>query len=78
MMNDSKQIVYFNGKGIQMKPAPIDPDWVKEGAPVARNCLLSHAKGGGSFTLLWDCTAGGFDWHYDTDESNACQGVVSM
>ena len=76
MMKDSKQIVYFNGKGIQMKLAPINLNWVNEGAPVARNFQLSCAKEGGS--LLWDCTAGGFDWHYDTDESNACQGVVSM
>ena len=68
-MHDSDQIIYFNGKNIQMGPAPIDPDWVKEGTPVARNCILSRAKGGGSFTLVWDCTAGVFDWHYELDEA---------
>jgi uncharacterized protein len=68
-MNDSERIVYFNGKDVQMKPSPIDPNWVRDGAPIARNFQLSCAKEGGSPTLLWDCTAGVFDWHYDTDES---------
>ena len=69
MTNASEKIVYFNGDDVQMKPAPINAGWIIEGAPVARNFLLSKAKEGGAYTMLWDCTAGVFNWYYDSDET---------
>lgn len=52
-----------------MKPAPIDPSWIVEGAPEAR--LSEHSKSfdGASVTAVWDCTAGIFRWHFGWDET---------
>jgi hypothetical protein len=70
MMTDvTEAIVYFNGDDVQMAPAPIEPSWIREGTPVARNFVLSSAREGGAFTMLWDCTAGVFEWHYESDET---------
>ena len=67
-MNDAK-ILFFEGKNVKMEDAPIKADWVVEGEPKARNCVLSRSIDGAATTLLWDCTAGVFNWHYDIDET---------
>lgn len=54
---------------VDLKPAPINPDWVRDGNPVARNALLSSSRDRAACTLVWDCTPGGFEWRYDTDET---------
>jgi uncharacterized protein len=68
-MSANELIVFYEGKNVEMKPAPINPDWVIEGAPVARNFLLSQSLDKSATTLLWDCTTGVFNWHYDIDET---------
>jgi uncharacterized protein len=52
-----------------LKPAPINADWIIEGAPAARNAMLSRSEDGSAFTLIWDCTAGLFEWRYSIDET---------
>lgn len=54
---------------VDLRPAPINPDWIRAGAPVARNALLSASRDRSACTLVWDCTPGEFDWHYDSDET---------
>ncbi|ACA19802.1 protein of unknown function DUF861 cupin_3 [Methylobacterium sp. 4-46] len=54
---------------VALKSAPINPHWVRSGTPEARNALLSRSADGMASTLLWDCTAGEFVWHYDIDET---------
>ncbi|MFE1597995.1 cupin domain-containing protein [Methylobacterium sp. ID0610] len=54
---------------VSLKSAPINPGWVRAGAPEARNALLARSSDGTASTLLWDCTAGEFEWHYDIDET---------
>jgi uncharacterized cupin superfamily protein len=54
---------------IQFSPSPINPAWILEGAPVARNALLSYSPDGTASTLFWDCTAGRFNWIYSEDET---------
>jgi uncharacterized protein len=54
---------------VSMKPAPITPEWILDGCPVARNALLSSSEDGSAFSLIWDCTAGKFEWRYDIDET---------
>jgi uncharacterized cupin superfamily protein len=49
-------------------PAPIPQAWVLEGNPVARNKLLAGSSDELASTYMWDCTAGRFNWFYDTDE----------
>ena len=54
---------------VTLAPSPIQPSWVLEGDPVARNHVLSHSADGTATTLVWDCTAGRFNWFYDVDET---------
>jgi len=57
------------GGDIKFNPSPINPDWILEGTPVARNALLSYSPDGAASTLFWDCTAGRFNWIYSDDET---------
>jgi uncharacterized cupin superfamily protein len=54
---------------VNLNPSPIYCDWILEGNPVARNKLLSSSADGTASTLIWDCTAGRFNWFYDVDET---------
>jgi uncharacterized cupin superfamily protein len=54
---------------VPLKPAPINPSWIKEGTPVATYGLLSQSSDGMSTTGVWECSPGKFDWFYDTDET---------
>jgi len=54
---------------LALNPSPIHPEWVIEGNPIARNKVLSSSADGTASTLIWDCTAGRFDWFYDVDET---------
>lgn len=59
-----------NGVGrMAMKPAPIEPGWIVEGAPQARISEHSKSFDGGSVTAVWDCTPGTFRWHFGWDET---------
>ena len=49
-------------------PAPIPQAWIREGSPVARQKHLAGSSDQLAATLMWDCTAGRFNWFYDTDE----------
>jgi len=53
----------------RLNPAPIDPTWIHEGAPVTRSRMVSRSRDGAAMTFLWDCTAGVFTWRYDSDET---------
>ncbi|MGU3536578.1 cupin domain-containing protein [Methylobacterium sp. A54F] len=54
---------------VELRSAPIEPSWIREGSPQARNATLSRSADGTASTLVWDCTAGRFDWHYEIDET---------
>ena len=51
-----------------LMPAPIPQNWIVEGSPVARKKHLSGSSDQLAATLMWDCTAGRFNWFYDRDE----------
>ena len=62
-----------------LKPAPITPAWILDGNPQARNRELSHSADWGAWTMVWDCTAGKFEWHYDIDETvHFIEGSVTI
>jgi uncharacterized cupin superfamily protein len=54
---------------LDLTPAPIVPSWVLKGTPMARNRTLFHSSDKSAWTILWDCTAGEFNWHYEFDET---------
>ena len=49
--------------------APINRSWIRAGNPQARNMVLSRSLDGRASTMIWDCTAGKFEWHYEIDET---------
>ena len=54
---------------VPLTPAPIEPSWIRSGNPRARNTVLSCSSDRTAITMIWDCTAGEFEWHYDVDET---------
>jgi uncharacterized cupin superfamily protein len=64
---------------MELHSAPIDPAWILEGTPVARNRLIAPSTDRFGWTMLWDCTAGKFHWHYAIDETvHVIDGSVTV
>src|ERR1700676_5069498 len=74
-----KKVIEFGLGEVTLGPAAINPGWVLEGNPVARNKFVSSSADGTASTWLWDCTAGKFNWFYDIDETvYLIEGSVSI
>jgi uncharacterized protein len=54
---------------VELEPAPIPPDWVVSGSPVARCKKMVRSHDRTSHIVIWDCTPGSFKWHYGMDEA---------
>jgi uncharacterized cupin superfamily protein len=54
---------------VDLKPSPIEPSWILEGNPEARSHVLATSADGAATTMIWSCTEGKFNWHYDVDET---------
>lgn len=54
---------------MELDPEPIFDKWILSGNPAARSKTLALSHDGASRTVVWDCTAGSFYWHYRQDES---------
>ena len=63
------QAIKFATGKLALGPSPINPDWILEGNPVARNRLIAGSADGMASTLMWDCTVGRFNWYYTIDET---------
>jgi uncharacterized cupin superfamily protein len=59
----------FQNRAVQLKNAPIRPEWIISGNPSARNQVLFVSEDRSSVTLLWTCSAGVFRWVYDEEET---------
>jgi uncharacterized cupin superfamily protein len=64
-----KNTIIHSGRDVTLKSSPINPAWILEGNPVARNAVLSRSRDTTACTIMWDCTAGQFNWHYAFDET---------
>ena len=64
-----KNTIVHADKQAKLRIAPINPAWILEGDPVARNAVLSRSDDTTACTIMWDCTAGRFNWHYSFDET---------
>lgn len=53
----------------KMSPSPIERSWIIEGEPVAELSILSKSADSRAWTVVWQCSAGKFDWHYAFDET---------
>ena len=72
-------VVSAASNAAQMQPAPINPEWIIAGEPVARMADHSKSADRASYTALWDCTAGTFRWFFAWDETvNILEGDVHV
>jgi uncharacterized cupin superfamily protein len=67
-MTVKSEITYGTGN-VTLAPAAINPNWILEGNPIARNKLLSKSADGAASSYIWDCTAGRFNWFYRAEET---------
>lgn len=71
--------VVFGKTDIKLRPSPINPAWIIAGQPVARNATLSRSADQTACTIVWDCSAGKFNWNYDFDETvHFLEGSVTV
>jgi uncharacterized protein len=66
-------VVTGHSEHLLMKAAPINPDWIIRGGPVARVGKHSTSTDEASSTAVWDCTAGEFRWFFGWDETVVIQ-----
>jgi uncharacterized cupin superfamily protein len=64
-----KSIVIAAADTADLAPAPVSPDWVLNGTPEARSKELARSHDRTAYVMVWDCTAGRFNWHYSKDET---------
>jgi uncharacterized protein len=65
----SRALIETTNLAVNLTPRPIEPSWIIEGEPDARSCMLSHSADGLASTMVWECSAGKFNWYYDFDET---------
>lgn len=69
----------FSKPDVELSPSPINPAWILEGRPVARNAILSRSEDQTACTIVWDCSKGKFTWTYDFDETiHFIEGSVTI
>ncbi len=61
--------ILFSKTDGALRPAPIHAHWILDGKPEARNRILSYSRDRTAVTVVWDCTAGAFNWFYDSEET---------
>jgi uncharacterized cupin superfamily protein len=65
----SRMLIETSLTSVELRPSPIEPSWVVEGDPVAESAVLSKSSDRTATTIVWQCSAGTFDWHYAFDET---------
>jgi uncharacterized cupin superfamily protein len=65
----TKTAIEFGIGAVTLGAAAINPNWILEGKPEARNKFLFSSADGTATAWIWDCTAGKFNWFYDIDET---------
>jgi hypothetical protein len=65
----SRALIETGNVAASLTLRPIEPSWIIEGNPVARSAVLSKSVDGTASTVVWECSEGKFNWHYDLDET---------
>jgi uncharacterized cupin superfamily protein len=55
--------------GLRLEPAPFPKAWVRQGNPIARAVRLWGSADNIASTMVWECSAGLFEWHYGEEET---------
>ena len=56
-------------KHTKLKSGAVRKEWVLGGTPVVNSTTLTRSTDLTAAAVLWDCTAGSFNWQYDIDET---------
>lgn len=62
-------IVMATPQRVELSPSSIPAEWILSGEPKAWNKEVSKSRDRTSQIVVWECTAGHFQWHYKKDES---------
>lgn len=66
-------------KTLSFRASPINPQWIISGTPEARCAVLATSADGLATSIVWECTPGSFNWHYDFDETvHFIEGSVTI
>jgi len=65
----SKSIMTAAAELVVLQPTPLTPSWVIQGEPQTRSKELARSQDRTSYVMVWDCTAGQFNWYYSKDET---------
>ena len=65
----SKSIVMATPEAVELSPSSIPAEWIISGTPAAWNREVSNSSDRISQIVVWECSAGLFQWHYKKDES---------
>jgi uncharacterized protein len=58
-----------NVLSVPLDPWPIPADQIKAGEPVAKGMVIARSDDRKTFTGVWECTPGSFEWSYTWDET---------
>jgi uncharacterized protein len=65
----SQSVVRVTPSSVDLKPSPIQPEWILGGSPQAWKKEVARSRDRMSQIIVWECSAGLFMWHYNKDES---------
>lgn len=66
----SDRVQFFAAESsLSLNSAPIPAGWIRQGNPQASAARLWGSDDRTALALVWDCTAGVFDWHYTEEET---------
>jgi uncharacterized cupin superfamily protein len=54
---------------VELLDAPIPPSWIISGTPHARAGAIAHSPDGWASSVVWECTAGSFNWQFGWEET---------
>lgn len=66
-------VIAASSDHLALKAAPINPEWIIRGTPLARIGEHSQSTDEAGLTAVWDCTAGEFRWFFGWDETVVIQ-----
>lgn len=79
LIANDPRFIAGKAEDVVLELAPVNPEWIVSGKPIARAGLHSPSVDGKSSTHIWDCTAGSFWWtFYDEETVFILEGAVRV
>lgn len=66
--NHGDVLLVDNPAAIDLKAEPVPHDWILSGTPEAAAKMLLRSRDWLQTIVVWECTPGRFNWHYNKDE----------